>query len=142
MQREILTYPILKAQVHDELAYFVEYFSDKGDQTCEVLFGFAWGNEYYPANEWLYEQVNLSHLIWKVDEVEKSGIGSLGRDDLFIKIAELEFRFCNDSDIHIYFEESNEDVEYYYARWKQLGYQPAEWIINQKDGPGERVRFN
>lgn len=142
MEREILTYPIEKDQVHDELVFFVEYFSGKGFEDCEILFGFAWGIEYYPGKDWPYEKIKLSNLIEKVDEVEASGIGSLGYDDLFIKIADLEFRFCNDTDIHIYFEKSNEDIEFYYTRWKQLGYQPAEWIKNQKNGPGERVRFN
>jgi phosphomevalonate kinase len=77
MEREILTYPIEKAQVHGELAYFVGYFSKKSVQTCEVLFGFAWGIEYYPGNEWPYEHVKLSHLTERIDEVEKTGIGSV-----------------------------------------------------------------
>ncbi len=142
MEREILTYPISTEQMNDELTFMVEYFSNKGIDKCSVLFGFAWGNDYYPGNEWYDEEIELKDLIQKVKNVEASGIGAIGRDDLFIKISGVEFRFCNDSDVHIYFSEHNDDIEFYYTRWKQLGYQPAEWLKNQEKGPGERVRFN
>ena len=142
MEREILTYPISTEQMNEELSFMVEYFSNKVIDKCSVLFGFAWGNNYYPGNEWFDEEIELRNLIQKVNDVEASGIGAIGRDDLFIKISGLEFRFCNDSDVHIYFSKHNDDIEFYYARWKQLGYQPAEWLKNQEKGPGERVRFN
>lgn len=142
MEREILTYPISTEQMNDELEFITEYFSNKGIETCSVLFGFAWGNEYYPGNEWFDEEIALNNLIPKIKEVEASGIGTIGRDDLFVKLSGLEFRFCNDSDIHIYFSSHNEDIEFFYSRWKQLGYQPAEWLKNNGKEPGERVRFN
>lgn len=142
MEREILTYPISTEQMNDELSFMVEYYSNRGIDKCNVLFGSAWGNDYYPGNEWFDEEIELENLIQKVEDVEVSGIGAIGRDDLFIKISGLEFRFCNDSDVHIYFSKHNDDIEFYYSRWKQLGYQPAEWLKNQGKGPGERVRFN
>jgi hypothetical protein len=142
MEREILTYPISRTQLNDELAFMVEYFSNKGVEKCSVPFGFAWGVEYYPGNEWNDEEISISELIDKVHEVETSGIGAIGKDDLFVKVQGLEFRFCNDSGVHIYFSGTNNDVEFYYSRWKQLGYQPAEWLKTQEKGPGERVRFN
>jgi hypothetical protein len=142
MEREILTYPISRTQLNDELAFMVEYFSNKGIEKCSILFGFAWGMEYYPGNEWNDEEIPISELIDKVHEVEASGIGAVGKDDLFVKVQGLEFRFCNDSDLHIYFSSPNDDIEFYYSRWKQLGYQPAEWLKTQEKGPGDRVRFN
>ncbi len=142
MEREILTYPISAEQMNDELSFMVEYFSNKGIEKCSILFGFAWGNEYYPTSEWVDEEIELRKLVPKVKEVEASGIGEVGRDDLFIELSGLQFRFCNDSDVHIYFLEHNDDIEYFYSRWKKLGYQPAEWLKNQEKGPGERVRFN
>ena len=142
MEREILTYPITADELNDELAFVAQYFSKKGVENCSVLFGFAWGNEYYSTNEWFDEQIALSNLVEKVREVEASGIGKIGRDDLFVNIAGLEFRFCNDSDVHIYFTEHSDEIEYFYSRWKALGYQPAEWLKNEEKGPGERVRFD
>ncbi len=142
MKREVLTTILERSQIDEELSFMVKYFSKKGIRTCKILFGFSWGLEYYPGKEWNDEEIQLANLSSKVQEVEKSGIGKLGRDDLFVKFPELEFRFCNDSDVHITFSETNDDIEYYYVRWKQLGYQPSEWLKNQKHGPGERVRFN
>ncbi len=142
MEREILTYPITCKQLNDELSFVIEYFSKKGIEKCNILFGFAWGNEYYPGKEWPEEEIELIDLIQKVKDIEASGIGVLGKDDLFVKLLGLEFRFCNDSDVHIYFYEHTEDIEFYYTRWKGLGYRPAEWLKNQKNGPGKRVRFN
>ena len=142
MEREILTYPISTEQMNDELSFMVEYFSNKGIDKCSVLFGFAWGNDYYPTNEWFDEEIELKKLVKKVRDVEASGIGTIGRDDLFVNVSGLEFRFCNDSDVHIYFTNHSEDIEFFYSRWKKLGYQPAEWLKNQEKGPGERVRFN
>jgi hypothetical protein len=54
--------------------------------------------------------------------------GELGQDDLFLKFPtlNLEFHFCNDSDIHIYFDEGSEVVEVFYSRWKLRGFSPAE----------------
>lgn len=143
MEREILTHPLERKQLQEELVFMVQYFLVKEVSTCKVLFGFAWGNEYYTGNEWFEEEIQLDKLAEKVQEVEASGIGVLGKDDLFVKVSGLEFHFCNDSDIHIYFsEQNNSDIEFYYDRWKRLGYQPAEWIKNQKNVTGKRVRSN
>lgn len=142
VKREITTYPLTREQVQDELSFLVEYFTGKGIETCSVLFGFAWGNEYYPGKEWQAEDVRLEDLISKVSDVEASGIGILGGDDLRVDMPGLEFLFCHESDIHIRFSDPNDDIEFYYAHWKQLGYKPAEYLKNQKRGPGERVRFN
>ncbi len=143
MKREILTHILNKEQLYIELEFIVKYFIKKNIHYCEILFGFAWGMEYHPSDEWNNEKIKFKNLIEKVHEVETTNIGSLGKDDLFIKITSIEFRFCNDSDIHIYFsEENNCDVEYFYLRWKKLGYEPSEWIKNQKNTPGERVRLN
>jgi hypothetical protein len=142
MKREICTCPLMKEFLQKELDYIVWYFTEKGIITCHILFGFAWGMNYYPGSEWLSENIALEELKNLVAKVENTGIGQLGQDDLFIQFPNLEFKFCNDSDVHIYFEEHSPDIEFFYSRWKELGYQPLEWIKNEKHGSGERVRFN
>ena len=143
MERQILTYPLDRDQMQRELDFLVEHFQQEGIESCKVLFGFAWGMEYYPGNEWTEEEIPLRTLAEKVREVEGTCAGALGRDDLFVELAGLQFQFCHDSDIHIHFhDEPGPDVEFFYSRWKQLGYQPAEWLKNQKHGPGERIRFD
>ena|SRR5688572_30839864 len=140
INREILTHPLSKQQIHEELRHFVEFFSAKGVTTCRVLFGFAWGNEYYPSNEWSDEEIELTNLIKKVEEVEASGLGAVGSDDLFVKVPSMEFQFCHESDIHISFTEHHPDTESFLQRWKTQGFKPAEWIKNEGGGPGEKVR--
>jgi hypothetical protein len=142
MQREILTYPMTVELLHNELSFVVGYFAERGHVTCNVVFGYAWGLEYYPDNEWDGEDIVLSDLESKINEVEVRGIGHFGKDDLFIEFPGLRFLFCNDSDIHIYFTESNPHVEFFYSRWRQLGYKPAESKKNNDHGPGKRVRSN
>ena len=140
MKREILTYPLSKEQFWDEFRHFVAYFRDKGVSECSVLFGFAWGIEYYPGNEWVSETLPLEDLEAKIQELERRGFGEFGHNDVFIELADVEFRFCNDTDVHIGFERHKPMIEDFYARWEALGYYPAEWLKNQEYGPGQLVR--
>ena len=143
MEREILTYPLDRDQIQRELDFVIEHFQQEGIESCKILFGFAWGNEYYPGNHWPYEEIPLESLAEKVREVEANCDGALGQDDLFVEVAGLKFEFCHESDIHIYFEEEpGPEIEFFYSCWKRLGYRPAEWLKNQKIGPGERLRFD
>jgi hypothetical protein len=140
MKCEILTCPVSKQQLWEELEFVVAYFIDNGYLTCEVLFGFAWGMDYYPTKDWNSECISLGELKAKILSVENSGLGLLSNDDLFLDFPHLQFRFCNDSDIHIYFNEYSEDIEYFYSRWGAQGFNPAEYLKNQVKGPGEKVR--
>jgi len=144
MTQEILTYPVTKSQIWCELEFFVEYFRGSGHCDCQVLFGFAWGNKYYPSGEWRAVTIPLDSLVTEIRRVEVAGLGSLGSDDLFVSLPglDLEFRFCNDSDIHIRFEEANETTEFFYQRWKDRGFSPAEWQKTVEGKTGERLRFN
>ena len=140
MKREIVTRILERPQILEELAFLAEYFESKGEDSCELLFGFAWGNEYYPANEWPYEAVKLKQLSEKVADVEQSGIGRLSSDDLFVKVRNLEFKFCHESDIHISYAEITPDAEYFFERWHGQGFEPGEWLKSDIKGPGERLR--
>jgi hypothetical protein len=141
MARQVLTSTLDRGRLETELDEVVRYFREKDVESCRVLFGFAWGNEYYPGREWNEEKIDLVQLRRKVDEVEARGIGSLGNDDLFMKLAGLEFRFCHECDVHIHFTApSNDHVEAFFARWQKLGYEPTEWVATRDHGPGKRVR--
>lgn len=145
MKREILTYSISEDQIHEELKFFEEYFIQLGYLNCEILFGAFWGNEYYQnQNDWKYEKISIKEIAVKVKSLEEKKIGYLGRDDLFIKIEDLafEFLFCNDSDIHIKFDEGSDVIEDFYNHWKTLGYSPAEWEKSETGKPVIRLRIN
>ena len=143
--REILTYPIEAAEIREELLFVLEYFRARGHSSCEVLFGWAWGNDYYPTDEWAYRTCDLGSVLPEVERAEQAGWGKLGQDDLYLKFPtlDLEFRFCNDSDLHISFDQASDVVESFYSRWKARGFSPAEWA-KRSDGssPGERIRIN
>ena len=131
MKREIVTHHIDSSQMKEELAFLTEYFIGKGFEACELLFGSAWGMDYYDTNQWDYEKVPLTKLVEKVEAVEASGLGHLGSDDLFIKLQgyPFEFRFCHESDLHISFDEPGDIPEFFYERWKSRGFSPAEWPV-------------
>lgn len=137
--RQLLTYPLSNSQIRGEFAFTVEHLLRAGFDSCEVLFGFAWGHEYYPDTHWVAETMALSSVVAKVAELEARGIGCLGADDLYLKLPTYEFLFCNDSDIHLYFSEDSPLVEVFFTRWQSMGYKPAEWR-SVEGGPKVRVR--
>lgn len=146
MSREILTYPLEPEQVRAELNHVVQYLISQGFESCEVEFGFAWGNEYYTGKEWGAVALELSMLPDEVARVESLGygcLGGLGQNDLYIAVPglPLKFRFCNDSDIHISLDGPHYIAEALYERWRRLGYRPAEWMDSEGGPPRKRVRF-
>ena len=140
MKREVVTSILEENQVRAELRYLIEHFFKSGDESCDVLFGWAWGNDYYPGNNWRYESVKLSSLESKISEVEQRNIGGLAHDDVFVKVGGIEFQFCHESDIHISFEARNPETEHFFERWLTKGFDPSEWIKDDPMGPGTRVR--
>lgn len=144
MTREILTHPITAGQLREELEFFAQYFRNLGLEDCEALFGFAWGNKYYPTAEWKAVRLPLQSLVDEVQRVETAKLGALGSDDLFVSLPalNLEFHFCNDSDLHLSFPEPTDITEYFYQRWKERGFSPAEWHNTAEGQPSERLRIN
>lgn len=136
MNLEIVTYPLENQDFRSELAFFVTHFQSIGHETCDVMFGWAWGIDYYPNDDWVYETVFLSDLVSKIEGLEQNGLGELGYNDLFINIIDTCFHFCNDSDIHLKYSQSNQAVEFFYDRWQQLGYKPRRYA---KDKTGKLV---
>ncbi|HET6431576.1 hypothetical protein [Dyella sp.] len=124
MSGELLTRPLSREELDDELSWLVQALSSRGVASCQVLFGFAWGNGYYPTAKWEYEQIALGELVAAVDSVEERGLGRLGWDDLWVQLAEpaVEYRFCNDSDLHLKFAEPSWVVELTQARWQERGF--------------------
>ena len=127
----MLTYPVSSTQLWDELAFTLEHLGECGIPECNVLFGYAWGNEYYADDQWVAEPMALSDVIAKVTEVEGRGIGRLGSDDLYLEFPTFSFLFCNDSDVHLRFCEDAPLVEFFFSRWERLGYKPAEWRLSE-----------
>lgn len=130
MNRELLTFPLSHTQLRDELAYTLDYLGRCDFTSCQLLFGYAWGLEYYLGNDWEEESLALHAVLEKVSAVEAQGLGSLGMDNLHLVFPGFSFRFCDESDIHLSFSADSPLIEHFFARWQRLGYQPAEWLIN------------
>lgn len=73
-------------------------------------------------------------------ETEQRGLDEFGYNDVFIELADVEFRFCNDMDIHIAFNYHHAFIDDFYTRWENMGYSPAEWFKDQKSGLGNCAR--
>lgn len=139
MERELLTYPLSDTELRTELAFILQHLLECGFAECKVLFGYAWGMAYYPNDLWVSEELPIGSVLGKVEEVERSGIGRLGRDNLYIEFPSCSFLFCNDSDIHLRFSENELLVDFFFTRWERLGYKPAEWHTIE-GGPKVKVR--
>jgi hypothetical protein len=144
MQREILTYPLEPAQIKQELQFLAEQLHNFGCSECDILLGFEWGMAYYGTNPATYERIATDALVAKIVAAEETGLGRLGQDDLYVRIIEheIEFRFCNDCDIHLTFEPPSVLAESFYQRWKSQGFSPAEWVKVPGAAATERIRFN
>jgi len=84
----------------------------------EILFGFAWGNEY---KDWTPFIVPTDNIVLGLDKAEKSGAGSFFNDDTFFYLKELdcEILFCHEYDIHLEFDHSNMVVNTIIEGWKR-----------------------
>lgn len=123
-----MTYPISRAEMQAELSYFVDYFTNAGFFGCKIYLGFAWMLDYYAGDVPTKEHILLAKLETKVRHLENADFGHLGADELFVDVADVSFRFCDESDIHIYFDELTPNVEHFVSRWQSLGYQPNEHV--------------
>jgi hypothetical protein len=137
VERELFTYPLEDIALRAELAFTLEHLRECGFAECKVLFGYAWGMEYYPDDQWVSEALPIASVLAKVAEVEGRGIGRLGSDDLDLEFPSFSFLFCNDSDVHLRFSEDGPLIEFFFSRWGRLGYKPAEWRTTQG---GQKVK--
>jgi hypothetical protein len=126
MQYEIITRSLDVSDMWRELSFVSKHLQQLGEDRCFVIFGFAWGSEYYDGGLWKEVEIPIIKLAEEVGRVQQAGLGSLGSDDLFIRVPqlEIEFHFCNDSDIHLSYEQPSELSEFFYENWKSKGFSP------------------
>lgn len=82
----------------------------------EMLFGFAWGNDY---KNWTPFIVATDDILIEIDKAEKSGAGDFFNDDTFFTLPNLgcEILFCHEYDIHLEFDQSNVVVNAITVAW-------------------------
>ena len=129
MLQELLTFPMDHERLREEFEFVIGYMISQRHTTCRILFGYAWGNDYYPGDRWDFESVSTADVVALVSEVESRGKEKLGSNDLFVEFPEWTFRFCNDSDIHMQFRELSPTVDFFRDRWERIGFRPAIWPV-------------
>ena len=84
--------------------------------SAEILFGFAWGLNYL---NWTPFLVNVFEIKKEIEKAEKLEVGSIGRDDFYIKLSylETEILICHECDIHLFYNSSNIIVENIINGW-------------------------
>lgn len=131
--KEIHTCILTLEKLWLEIFHIVDYFKSKDVRSCQILFGWAWGMEYYSELEWQEEEILLNDLVKKIHTVEKMNIGQFTKDDVFIKIGDLSFNFCHESDIHLVFDVENDITKHFFDRWKSLGFEPRIKEIRDRE---------
>jgi hypothetical protein len=128
MKREIAIHEVTDIVLDSELKYLADYFRGLGYEQCRLLFGWHWGMEFYSTNEWYYLDIALVALQPKVLEVQASGVGCIGGDDLLISVppVDCEFCFCHHNGIHLSFESSSEVTAHFFERWRSAKLSPIE----------------
>ena len=119
---ELHTEPLSVKQLQEELNYLATYCVDNQIFECAVMLGYGWALSYYKTADWTFEKVRSNNLTDWVSQHEEKRLGKLGGDDLYIKIPQVEFKFCNESDIHIVAEKPNKHTRHFKKRWQTLGY--------------------
>lgn len=100
------------------LAEIISIFRATKILEIEMMFGFAWGNDY---KDWTPFIVPTDNIMVELDKAEKSGAGSFFNDDTFFYLPELtcEILFCHEYDIHLEFDQSNITVNSIIEAWKK-----------------------
>jgi hypothetical protein len=134
MKHEIAVHDLDGPALHSELTHLVDHFRGPGVDHCRGLFGWPWGNEYYPTPRWETLEFPLEAIDAEVYRVESAELGSLGGDDLFLEFPSCdgEFQFCHHHGIHFICEMPNQVAAYLLMRWHGAG-----WKITQRDCPEE-----
>lgn len=109
-------------EFREQLGLFVEFLAKEEIQHVSVVFGFAWGNE-LGDGKWTPEIISSDRLLDRIQEIEHSGIGKFGDDEIIVEIPgdSLRVTFCHERDIHLKFTESTELVgklkALYHGHW-------------------------
>ncbi|MBH0036907.1 hypothetical protein I6F43_19925 [Pseudoalteromonas sp. NZS71_1] len=123
---EFHTKAISRDATISEVAEIVNYFTEKGYDSCEVMLGFGWALSYYTGSEWLKETVLLKTLTAFILELEDKGLGKVCNDDFYIWVGNSEFKLCNDSDIHLSCNKIAAEHKHFLERWDYKGYDAVE----------------
>ncbi|MDP3272024.1 hypothetical protein [Limnobacter sp.] len=91
-----------------------------GMERAAVSFG--WDSNLDIDDMWVDVEVSLTALPEYLANAESAGTIEVGKTDIFIKIEDIEFTLCHESDLHI--TGTSPLVAETRSRWSNLGYEP------------------
>ena len=105
-KHEISTTYLSAEDYQESVNDVIVLFKQHNLQTIELLFGYAWGNEY---KNWAPFRVEIDSIINEIKIAENFGVGEFGRDDIYftLSIFNTEILFCHESDIHLRYNDQN-----------------------------------
>jgi hypothetical protein len=123
-KNEIVTRVLSKVAFKTEFDSIINLLGRNHIDQVEILFGYAWGNEY---RDWIPFEIKLADIVAEIDKPQMQNLGQLGRDDFYIILPKLEmaFLFCHERDIHLLYNFHHTIVSAVTDRWNaQLGLIP------------------
>ncbi len=92
---DLLSRNLTEDEIRSSFDYVLGCLSRHRVAAVSVMFGYDWG-------DWQPGTVELATLRSRVKEAETQGLGSLGADDLFIKVeGVVQIQYCHHADIHL-----------------------------------------
>lgn len=91
-----------------------------GVERATVSFG--WDSNLDIDDMWVEVEVLMTALPEYLANAERAGTIEVGRADIFIKIGDIEFTLCHESDLHV--TGTSPLVAETLGRWSNLGYEP------------------
>lgn len=104
----------------EALADLINVLEKHDVKEVELLFGFAWGNDY---KDWTPFTVKTFQIEQEINHAESLEVGKFSNDDLYIRVAYFatEFLFCHESDIHLRYNDPNDLTEDVLRLWRKQG---------------------
>ena len=120
MEQLAITKTLNKESFKHELSSVVSILNDNSIYSVNILFGFAWGNEY---RNWIPFEIKTTDIESEIAKAEQLGVGKFGSDDFYVLLGEdeteIEILFCHEQDIHLSFKRLSLIVRNIIERWQE-----------------------
>jgi hypothetical protein len=126
MNKEIVTDPLSGEDLWIDLRKNIVFLEEIGITRVFLFFGFSWGDD-VNEEEWKEIAVPTNEVAEMIVDCEAKGYGTLGDDNLYVGIPELDVKlqYSYETDIHLSYSEKNAFVDQVLARWASEGWKMA-----------------
>jgi hypothetical protein len=109
----------------EDVDHLIMLCRQHGIDKFTVLFGWAWGYDFY---NWIPQQMDCARLPTEITQAEQVQWGPFGQNDVLVTIPEyqLEVEYSHHSSIHLHYDSENDFVSAIRSRWKE-----KEWEANK-----------